>query len=131
MVQATGANTVNRYQFCCCHFEKWFPGRFLSVVDHKQQPFTGSKIHLVLASNWKDPSTYKESENELFPSICGNGIEDPFLYRDHNGYFHAIFHKKYPMDDQNDVGGHAFSEDGIHWIFGGRFGNIVEFTDGT
>ena len=95
-------------------------------------PFTGSRIHLVLASNWKDPSTYKESKNELFPNICGNGIEDPFLFRDHNGYFHAIFHNKYPMDDQNDVGGHAFSEDGIHWIFGGRsYGHIVEFTDGT
>ena len=95
-------------------------------------PFTASRMHLVLASDWKDPTTYKESPDDLFPHIAANGVEDPFLYRDQNGYFHAIFHNMYPGDIQESCGGHAYSVDGIHWTFGGRsFGNRVEFTDGS
>ena len=57
---------------------------------------------------------------------------DPFVYRDCDGGFHAIFHNMEPQDDETYCGGHAFSVDGVNWIYAGvTYSNTVEFTDGT
>ena len=91
----------------------------------------GSRNHLVTASNWNDPSTYVESQEEIWPHLPGPGTEDPFLYLDGNGRFHAIFHNMYPEDNQENCGGHAYSMDGKNWVYGGKaFDNHVVFTDG-
>ncbi|CAH1787739.1 unnamed protein product [Owenia fusiformis] len=92
----------------------------------------GSRIHLLRAESYLDPSTYKQNPEELWPFLPAPGTEDPFVYIDKRGNFHAIFHNKYPSNVQESVGGHAFSPDGINWQYGGRaFGNKVQFTDGT
>ena len=91
----------------------------------------GSRIHLVTASNWKDPSTYMEVQEEVWPHLPASGTEDPFMYLDGDGYFHAIFHNMYPDNFIDNCGGHSYSMDGKNWVYGGKaFDNNVVFTDG-
>jgi len=68
----------------------------------------GSNIHIVTATNWKEPSTYK-----LHTADLPDGMflpEDPFLWRDNDGIFHSLHHN-YPYPS----GPHAFSVDGWTW----------------
>jgi len=61
------------------------------------------------------------------------GSEDPHLFRDPAGNFHAIFHhnnyKSWPLAQ----GTHAFSRDGMDWVYSSVFAytGIIEQTDGT
>ena len=98
---------------------------------------TGIIARLVTAKNWKSPSTYKMHLDEmLFPDthiLNYAGVEDPFVWIDKNGVFHAVFHSQIQNDDERLCGGHAFSVDGIHnWTFTGTaWSSTVLFEDGT
>eukprot|EP01083_Nonionella_stella_P170294 579227_1 len=92
---------------------------------------TGSQIHLVTSMDWKDGSKYLISELLLFPQLISGYTEDPFVYVDCNGHYHAIFHNMSP-GGQALCGGHAYSANGIDWIYAGSsYGNHVEFTNGA
>jgi len=80
---------------------------------------SGSNVHILTASDWRDPSTYERSDANLAASLP----EDPFLWRDANGVFHSIHHA-YPYP----IGPHAWSEDGLNWHKAAGEGN---WTDGT
>jgi len=58
----------------------------------------GSTIHLVTATDWRDPASYKQSDNLLFPPelVNKNGLEDPHMYLDASGRCHAVFHGAIP-----------------------------------
>jgi hypothetical protein len=74
----------------------------------------GSCPHLVTATHWKNASTYVFHNSSLFPQLGTRGSEDPALYLDARGYFHAIFHNMDPCPDYpcpEVAGGHAFSTD--------------------
>lgn len=45
------------------------------------------------------------------------GVEDPFLYQDPRGGFHALFHAGHQGGGYAAAGGHAFSPDGLTWTF--------------
>ena len=61
-----------------------------------------------------------------------SNVEDPFLWRDKQGRFHALFHNMEPTDGTAYCGTHAFSSDGANWIAGGwTYGGSVQFTDGS
>eukprot|EP00041_Stephanoeca_diplocostata_P029789 m.887075 g.887075 ORF g.887075 m.887075 type:complete len:401 (+) comp23634_c0_seq3:572-1774(+) len=92
-----------------------------------------STPHPVLATDWKDPSTYTWTEEQLFDDKdVPGGIEDMFLWVDKRGKFHALFHVMYGCGEHNTCGGHAFSEDGRRWRWGGTaYTGLVNFTDGT
>eukprot|EP01084_Bolivina_argentea_P216038 366970_1 len=105
----------------------------------------GSYIYLSKADNWKDNKTYTLFEPDynnrklLFPQLTKLYTEDPYLYIDCNGNYHAIFHNMSPNPPNATadgylgvVGGHAFSMDGITWFYGGAsYDNIVKYDDGT
>ena len=107
----------------------------------------GSRCYLATASDWKDPSTYRQhiDAGELWPDLGAAGTEDPFVYRDADGNFHAVFHHMYGYDTTaqwwlDAAGGHAFSPDGASWTYTGvawgpatttEQGDVVQFTDGT
>lgn len=98
----------------------------------------GINMHLVTASHWNHASSYVCRWDELlFPpdgphAVPNAGVEDPYLYMDRNGIFHAIFHNQIEGDDMRLCGGHAWSEDGIDWVFSGTaWNNTVTFTDGS
>eukprot|EP01083_Nonionella_stella_P070904 190017_1 len=102
-----------------------------SLIGMKRdwKPSFGSIPYLVTASNWKDNTTYKVQANPLFPDV---NTEDIYIYKDCDGYYHALFHNMQPNFDQSLCGAHAFSMDGIHWQYGGyAFGNKVQFSDGS
>lgn len=97
---------------------------------------TGIIAHLVTAGHWKDPSSYTGRwRTMLFPNttiLPSSGVEDPFVYVDRAGIFHAVFHNQEEDDDEKLCGGHAYSQDGLQWTFtGAAWGNTVEFGDGT
>ena len=132
--------------------------------------------HPVVASDWPTVSTYRYSINtpparasarrpgeeaaqwlfgsEYTVTQAAKGIEDPMVYKDANGVYHAIFHdmfekcsaarsagrRRAPKAPRDNVA-HAYSTDGISWIYTGAALPLVDqgesympevsFTDGT
>jgi len=106
---------------------------------------------IVEASNWKGP--YQVLTGDVIS--CIECEEDPFLWIDKRGHWHALFHKMFdpiPVSDeyylydnydghpdQNGCcpspgwsGGHAFSEDGLVWSDITRcYNTTIFFEDGT
>jgi hypothetical protein len=87
---------------------------------------------LVVAGHWKNASSYVGHwSTRLFPDrrlVPPFGLEDPFVYTDRSGRFHAVFHSQIEKDDQRICGGHAYSVDGWNWTFTGTaWSNAVEF----
>ena len=86
-------------------------------------PPTGVIVHLVLAADWRDAGSYVGRwDRLLFPNttrVPNAGLEDPFVYVDRRGVFHAVFHNQIEADDERLCGGHAYSEDGLRWTFSG------------
>jgi hypothetical protein len=95
----------------------------------------GSCPHLVTAGHWKNASSYVFHADALFPELGTRGSEDPALYLDARGHFHALFHNMDPCPDYpcpEVAGGHAFSVDGLSWNYSGVAYNSTGFyTDGT
>ena len=105
----------------------------------------GSRCHLARAADWKNVSTYVQDHAEVISTDLGAmGTEDPFLYTDADGHFHAVFHHMNGEGTQDQwwldtCGGHAFSRDGAEWTYSGvawgnaehPHGNAVQYTDGT
>ena len=123
--------------------------------------------HPVVASDWKTVSTYRYSINtiagaalpvakkqlrwlfgsEYTVTQAAKGIEDPMVYKDANGVYHAIFHDMFEKCSgagckaPRDNVAHAYSTDGISWIYTGaalplvnqgeNYMPEVSFTDGT
>lgn len=82
--------------------------------DDGNNTVSQTNLHIVTASNWRDPSTYIESSAAIpGRSDIFDGPEDPFVWQDKNGNFHAIFHE-WP----HPAGPHAFSKDGKRWYWG-------------
>lgn len=82
----------------------------------------GSCPHLVTAAHWKNASSYVFHAGALFPELATRGSEDPALYLDARGHFHALFHNMDPCPDYpcpEVAGGHAFSLDGAAWSYTG------------
>eukprot|EP01084_Bolivina_argentea_P171025 296309_1 len=91
----------------------------------------GSEVHLVVSNDWKNSDKYVIDDTILFPQLVPIATEDPFLYRDCDGGYHAIFHNMSPTRIVHP-GGHAFSVDGLNWIYAGYiYTNKVEYTDGS
>eukprot|EP01084_Bolivina_argentea_P227851 384905_1 len=94
-----------------------------------------SQLYPMYASNWKDNNTYVTySNNLLFPQLITHGTEDPFVYVDCNGGYHALFHNMSPNNINISYysGGHAYSLDGMNWTYSGlAYTSYVEFEDGT
>lgn len=91
---------------------------------------TNIVAHLVTASDWRDAASYKGRwDAMLFPNTTlmpADGVEDPFVYVDSDGVFHAVFHNQLEDDDERLCGGHAFSEDGVAWAYTGTaWSNVV------
>lgn len=107
--------------------------------------------HAINASDWDDSSTYEIASQKrdldwLFPEQyyvsptehLSIGIEDPMVYVDNRSpaVFHAIFHEMFiPTDNVS----HAYSTDGVEWIYTGTVFDtspetnmpMVTFTDGN
>jgi hypothetical protein len=65
-------------------------------------------IWLARAPSWRGPYEFVYDR----PVFEGENFneEDPCIWRDHRGHFHALFHFTH---------GHAWSEDGLVWHWGG------------
>ena len=95
-------------------------------------------IQLVTARNWKDPSTYVLEHTDLFPDV--GVVEDPHVYLDEDGYFHALFHHEtgcpaVSWGGGSNCGGHAFSADGRTWLYpwinGSAYPQNASLVDGS
>ena len=105
--------------------------------DHQLTPGQKGKstIHLATATDWKNASTYVATVDDVLFGDNGvvnpGGVEDPFLYVDVHGGYHALFHMLYPAHPYSS-GGHAFSLDGHNWTWTGQaYDGNVTFQDGT
>ena len=91
-----------------------------------------SSVYLIQSDDWKNGDKYTINFDPLFPQLTQGGTEDPFVYRDCNGGFHAIFNNQSPNWEIPVCGGHAYSSNGVDWVYTGyAFGNNVEFDDGS
>eukprot|EP01084_Bolivina_argentea_P053300 97844_1 len=93
----------------------------------------GSSQYLVLANNWLDKNSYKEYlDNKMFPELTYAQCEDFWPYIDCAGNYHALFHNNDPDWEEEVCGGHAFSENGIDWIYTGvAYNNIIKYNDNS
>ena len=108
--------------------------RMACVVLHSCRRTT-APARLVTAAHWREPASYVGRWTQmLFPNVSvlpSAGVEDPFVWVDGRSAFHAVFHSQIENDDQRLCGGHAFSEDGERWTFGGTaWSNRVPLLDG-
>jgi len=85
---------------------------------------------------WAD--RYDANYTRLFDEpLFLNPNEDPFIWRDSRGNFHALMHSLEPggaFGDGPKVGRHAFSRDAKWWTFGSAtlaYSTNVQFDDGT
>jgi len=65
---------------------------------------------VVTAPSWKGPYTFHSQVG----NVSSPAVEDPFVWQDHRGNFHALFHKF--TDESPNCGGHAYSKDGFDWV---------------
>ena len=71
---------------------------------------------VVTAPGWRGPYTQHGMIGEpksAGPALASPQVEDPFVWRDARGHFHALFHKL--TDEHPSAGGHAYSRDGWAW----------------
>ena len=104
--------------------------RVLGMAD----PGTWASIpHLVTASNWAVPASYRVHTNRLLPQLRGSGLEDMFLWHSSaTGSFHALFHDMQDGEFSAAAVTHGWSEDGLSWAVGtaGAVANhTVTYTD--
>eukprot|EP00947_MAST-08B_sp_MAST-8B-sp1_P004928 g4928.t1 len=104
-------------------------GSLLGIFrDDGNDTSTRQNLHLVHATNWRDLRSYREEIVHISGGAGGgddysengegsgggdsifDGPEDPFVWVDGDGHFHALFHQ-YP----HAAGPHAFSLDGRVW----------------
>ena len=111
-------------------------GSLLGIYRTHPGASPGSIPHLVFASHWKNASSYIWLTDPILPlKLPENvGLEDPSLYRDARGNFHALFHafNLSGTTASGDFGGHAFSENGWNWTWTGlSYNSSVMFADDT
>ena len=91
----------------------------------------GSTQILVLADNWLDKDSYKEY-NKMFPELTYAQSEDFWPWIDCQGNYHALFHNSDPDWEEEVCGGHAYSKDGINWVYTGfAYNNIIKYDDNS
>jgi len=84
-----------------------------------------SHLRLGFANDWRNVSSYVQyNDTNLFPAQLSGGWEDPFLYRDNQGGFHAVVHSMVgettchrlaALDGRGSCGAHMYSLDGWNW----------------
>jgi hypothetical protein len=86
-----------------------------------------TQIGMATAPHWKGPYTVHPEP------IFENPNEDPFVYMDTRGGLHAVFHGMDLWPGTDNVGRHAFSEDGKHWIYSrhNAWTTTVDYEGGT
>ena len=72
-------------------------------------------IYRVSASDWRDPTTYVPEYKDLFPMV--GVVEDPDVWVDAEGRFHAVFHHETGCTVPWVCVGHAFSLDSKTWHY--------------
>jgi len=84
-------------------------------------------LGVAFAETWKGPYTRLRTT----PIFETDGAEDPFLWQDVDDKYHLLFNDKW--EDSVGVGGHAYSSDGINWVFSATraYTHTVTWTDGT
>jgi len=103
-------------------------------VPHTSEGY--SRIHLMEATDWTDPSSYKYSIIDRDILQMGGPQEDPYLYMDQKNRLHALFHNMHGFnwDGCFPCGGHAYSQDGGQtWIYtgGDAYPDNIVYTDNT
>ena len=74
---------------------------------------SNSMQRIITAKDWRDPTSYTPEMIDLFPAV--RSTEDPFVYLDEDGHYHAVFHHACPKSCV--CGGHAYSLDGREWHY--------------
>jgi len=82
-----------------------------------------SWIGVATANNWTGP--YHVPSAPIFTV----NQEDPYLWRNKNGYFHALYHTQVA----GPAGRHAYSLDGVNWTLSATpaYNTTIQFEDGT
>ena len=87
------------------------------------------------AADYKNASSYVFHREQMFPKLADKGSEDPAVYRDAKGRYHALFHNMFPCPNYpcpEVAGAHAFSEDGVRWNYTGvAWDSTGHYNDGT
>eukprot|EP00051_Salpingoeca_urceolata_P007620 m.99073 g.99073 ORF g.99073 m.99073 type:complete len:507 (+) comp15314_c0_seq1:60-1580(+) len=106
----------------------FFPNGSLLMLGRGGDPRRESESDgVITAPSWRGPYTF----HTVVGSPGSPAVEDPFVWQDHRGNFHALFHKF--TDEHPGSGGHAFSTDGFSWTLTDEaaYTTVVTTADGT
>eukprot|EP00040_Diaphanoeca_grandis_P039909 m.260567 g.260567 ORF g.260567 m.260567 type:complete len:488 (-) comp40130_c0_seq1:87-1550(-) len=86
----------------------------------------GGSDGVITAPSWRGPYTM----HTVVGAAGSPAVEDPFVWQDHRGNFHALFHKF--TDEHPGCGGHAFSRDGFDWTLptANAYTTMISTSDG-
>ena len=95
-------------------------GRVRLMIHTDPAPWAGETIYE--APHWKGP--YRRLTGDVM-AYCSRCQEDPFMWVDARGHWHALLHKMFddggdapsadPVPSPGWAGGHIYSRDGISW----------------
>jgi hypothetical protein len=121
-----------------------------TLIIHSGCPGSqGEGLNLAIAPHWTGPfrpmrgfdngnaSWYSPSIDTTSKALESNGCTDPYIWLDGQSNFHALFHCHYgvgrPEGIGGDLGGHAFSADGVTWTTSAElpFNETVAIVGGT
>ena len=109
---------------------------FAMVINADGSAVGVTRLGFVNSTQWDNPKAWQNPLKQSMPfsSEPLAGGEDPFIYKDHAGNFHCLFHSFDKSSSANGTmypGSHAFSTDGVDWHFSGSaYSNQVAYTDG-
>ena len=103
-----------------------------------------SHLRLGWADHWRNVSSYRQhNATNIFPNQTSGGMEDPMLYRDNKGHFHALVHSMVgettchrlgALDGRGSCGAHLFSYTGYDWHYvndHGMYNGTIVYTEET
>eukprot|EP00937_MAST-01D_sp_MAST-1D-sp2_P007222 g7222.t1 len=88
----------------------FFPNGSLLMLGRGGDPAREAQSDgVITAPSWRGPYTMHGAVG----TPASPDVEDPFVWLDFRGHYHALFHKF--TDEHPGSGGHAFSRDGFDW----------------
>lgn len=108
----------------------FFPNGSVLLLGRCEWNTVGS----ITAESWRGP--YRMGREIGDVSVVDGVAEDPFIWRDMRGNFHALFHggkqSFQPGATNHATGAHGFSEDGVEWTYSPipAFGTNITTADG-
>ena len=113
-------------------FRSWCSPSNRTHCEAAAPGFNETSIGIARAASWDAPLR-GEPWNITATPLFDAQTEDPYVWIDRRGHYHALFHHCFWPKIPGAAGGHAFSADGVGWEYSttAAYTGAIEQVDGT